>query len=78
MFDESYSSGERKNLNDSSDQSHDSEAKKFEKEHNVEAIFHPEIERDKIVISVIDSGIGIKRKDKIKLFKLFGCLNNTR
>jgi signal transduction histidine kinase len=30
------------------------------------------------VISVIDSGIGIKKKDKIKLFKLFGCLNNTR
>lgn len=34
--------------------------------------------RDKLVISVIDSGIGIKPRDKIRLFKLFGTLNNTR
>lgn len=27
---------------------------------------------------MIDSGIGIKQEDKIKLFKLFGCLQNTR
>lgn len=31
-----------------------------------------------MVISVIDTGIGIKKKDRIKLFKLFGCLQNTR
>ena len=33
---------------------------------------------DKLVISVQDSGIGIKNKDRIKLFKLFGKLQNTR
>ena len=27
---------------------------------------------------MIDTGIGIKKKDKVKLFKLFGCLQNTR
>ena len=34
-------------------------------------------ERDKIVISVHDTGIGIKKRDIIKLFKLFGTLKNT-
>jgi len=33
---------------------------------------------DKIVISVIDTGIGIKPVDRLKLFKLFGTLQNTR
>jgi signal transduction histidine kinase len=41
-------------------------------------MFTPLAKRDKLVISVIDSGVGIKAKDKIRLFKLFGCLNNTR
>ncbi len=27
---------------------------------------------------MIDTGIGIKKKDKAKLFKLFGCLQNTK
>ena len=27
---------------------------------------------------MIDSGIGIKKEDRVKLFKLFGCLQNTR
>ena len=27
---------------------------------------------------MVDSGIGIKKQDIIKLFKLFGCLQNTR
>jgi signal transduction histidine kinase len=27
---------------------------------------------------VVDTGIGIKRKDRLKLFKLFGTLQNTR
>jgi len=36
--------------------------------------FYPEVKRDKLVISVIDSGIGIKKKDRKKLFKLFGSL----
>jgi signal transduction histidine kinase len=34
--------------------------------------------RDKIVIKVVDTGIGIKKKDRLKLFKLFGTLQNTR
>ena len=33
---------------------------------------------DKIVLSVLDNGIGIKDLDKTKLFKLFGCLKSTR
>ena len=38
----------------------------------------PDDTKDKIIIEVVDSGIGIKKKDKKKLFKLFGCLQNTR
>lgn len=34
--------------------------------------------RDKLVISVIDTGIGIKQEDHIKLFKLFGTSQNTQ
>jgi len=30
--------------------------------------------RNKIVITVMDTGIGIKKKEKLKLFKLFGTL----
>ena len=41
-------------------------------------IIRPDDKHDKIVISVIDSGIGIKPVDKAKLFKLFGTLQNTR
>ena len=40
-------------------------------------IFKPVVGKDKIVISVEDSGIGIKKRDVIKLFKLFGTLNTT-
>jgi hypothetical protein len=40
----------------------------------MQKIFEPIKGRDKIVISVVDSGIGIKKKDRIRLFKLFGCL----
>ena len=35
-------------------------------------------ESDKLVLSVLDNGIGIKDLDKSKLFKLFGCLKSTR
>ena len=39
-------------------------------------VFKPEADgRDKIVISVVDSGVGISKSDKVKLFKLFGCLS---
>ena len=52
----------------------DSESEVFDERHNINSIFEPEIERDKIVISVIDTGIGIKNRDRVKLFKLFGTL----
>jgi len=29
------------------------------------------------VVSVLDNGVGIRDKDKTKLFKLFGCLKST-
>lgn len=70
MYQESFSSDNEKNFHDSD--SVNSEASKFERDHKVEALFEPMIERDKIVLSVIDTGIGIKKKDRIKLFKLFG------
>ena len=44
----------------------------------VQDIFEPVLDRDKIVICVSDTGIGIKEKDKKKLFKLFGTLRTTR
>jgi signal transduction histidine kinase len=58
----------------SSGESSESDDSKFEKEHKVETLYNPEVQRDKIVIQVVDTGIGIKKKDKKKLFKLFGCL----
>ena len=68
----------------SSDKSSDSdgsmlsEDSTFLKEHNCDTLFEPHPERNKIVIEVMDTGIGIKKKDKVKLFKLFGCLQTTR
>jgi signal transduction histidine kinase len=58
--------------------SDDSESSNFRKEHLIDSLYDPDPSRAKIVIQVIDSGIGIKKKDKVKLFKLFGCLQNTR
>lgn len=78
IFQESFSSGSKDSGASSDSVSHDTEASKFKKEHDIEAMFKPETKRDKLVISVIDSGIGIKPKDKLRLFKLFGCLSNTR
>jgi signal transduction histidine kinase len=49
----------------------------FEKDHLIDTIFLPIVGRDKIVISVEDSGIGIKKRDIVKLFKLFGTLKST-
>jgi signal transduction histidine kinase len=42
--------------------------------HKLADIFKPEDEKDKVVISVIDNGLGIKKKDRLKMFKLFGKL----
>ena len=63
------------NESDASSASSDGE---FEKDHNLATIREQDSKYDKIVISVVDTGIGIKKKDKKKLFKLFGCLQNTR
>lgn len=41
-------------------------------------MYRPEVNRDKLIVSVKDSGIGIKKTDQSKLFKLFGCLQSTR
>jgi signal transduction histidine kinase len=70
---DSYSS-EKSSASDSEN----SERSKFTKEHKIDSLFDPDPLSGKIVIQVIDSGIGIKKKDKVKLFKLFGCLQNTR
>ena len=69
-----------KNDSYSSDKSSESDGSKlsddsiFLKEHNIDTLFKPERDRNKIVIEVMDTGVGIKKKDKLKLFKLFGCL----
>jgi signal transduction histidine kinase len=57
--------------------SDESDEKNFEQEHGVDIIYLPHHKQDKVIITVFDTGIGIKAKDKIKLFKLFGCLQNT-
>ena len=46
----------------------------FEDERDPQLIRNPDDEFDKVVFTVIDTGIGIKKKDKLKLFKLFGTL----
>lgn len=51
-----------------------SENSQFMLDHNIDTLYDPDANRDKLVIEVLDSGIGIKKKDKVKLFKLFGCL----
>jgi signal transduction histidine kinase len=38
----------------------------------------PDQERDFVQISVIDTGIGIDKKDHDKLFKLFGFVNDHK
>ena len=47
-------------------------------QHSIEAVFAPDPQHDKLVISVIDTGIGIKKSETAKLFKLFGTINTTR
>ena len=74
---DSYSSKSEKSSSDS-ENSQNSENSQFNKEHKIDSLFDPDPIREKIVIQVLDSGIGIKKKDKVKLFKLFGCLQNTR
>ena len=43
---------------------------RFDEQYSIKQVFKPEEDgRDKLVISVVDSGIGISRKDKLKLLK---------
>ena len=78
IFKSSFSSAEesQNHINFSAD-SQKSEMQNFEKEHFIDTLFLPVVGRDKIVISVQDSGIGIKQRDVVKLFKLFGTLKST-
>lgn len=46
--------------------------------HKLDKMFHPDKHKDKIVISVIDNGVGIQREDRKKLFQLFGKIASTR
>ena len=40
--------------------------------------FSPHPTQDKIVVTVQDTGIGIKKLDQKQLFRMFGCLKSTR
>ena len=65
IMQESFSSNNKDSGSDEGD-SHDSEASRFRREHGIKNMFVPHHKRDKLVISVIDSGIGIKAKDKLR------------
>ena len=41
-------------------------------------IYEPIIGLDKLVIKVSDNGVGIKKRDQFKLFKLFGTNQNSQ
>ena len=62
----------------SSEESHenneDSSEDDFDKERNLANILKPDDKHNKIVVSVVDTGMGIKEKDKKRLFKLFGTI----
>ena len=58
--------------------SDDSARDDYNDAHTLQAVFTPNAQSDKIVITVIDTGIGIKPADQKKLFKLFGTVTNTR
>lgn len=61
-------------ITSSSENEDDSENCRFEKEHEIKRIMDAVKNRNKIVITVMDTGVGIKKKEKLKLFKLFGTL----
>ena len=59
MFNQTYSSECISN-----DSSLKIKEEQFNNEHNLSSIFRREIGRDKIVISVNDTGVGLNKKDK--------------
>lgn len=61
----------------SSQSSEGSNDHKFNELHGIDQIYLPDQEHPKLVVTVHDTGIGIKRQDQLKLFKLFGTLQNT-
>lgn len=68
-------------FDDYSEASDDSEAQdgnNINLSHKIENVFTADPQYDKIVISVIDTGIGIKPEDRRRLFKLFGTVSSTR
>jgi len=68
----------RSSSNDEDLNSSNSDTRKFEDEHGIKSIPLRHKTRDKLIIKVQDSGIGIKRQDQLKLFRLFGKLQNTK
>jgi signal transduction histidine kinase len=44
----------------------------------LQSIFAPHPEFDKIVLSVFDNGCGISQADRPKMFQLFGCLKRSQ
>lgn len=54
-----------------------SEQARFNENHNLEEIFVPNDKSDKIVVSITDTGVGISDSQRVKLFKLFGCIQNV-
>lgn len=70
IYRDSFSSADKEDQEDLSN----SQESDSEKKHLVDSVYDPMILRNKLVICVEDTGIGIKKKDQKKLFKLFGCL----
>ena len=47
------------------------------KQYNLDGVYDSHPEKDKIAVTVVDSGIGIKKDDLKKLFRLFGQASST-
>lgn len=78
MFTDFSSSSSENESVDPADKDRQALNKKKQDHHKMDDIFRPMADKDKIVISVIDTGVGITKEDRRKLFKLFGKVTNTR
>ena len=65
-------------MTEGSDSDSDSAHKLFKKERDVIKVTRPVKGHNVLAISVIDTGCGINNNGKVKLFKLFGTLQDTR